>query len=80
MPSREPSESSLIPVNMPAHYLTSLLLGMFAAVCLAEGYNPAPTNQSDALAATALANLKAYVASSSNQTCTFENAAKRREW
>lgn len=79
MPSREPSQSNLILVNMPAHYLTSLLLGIFAAACLAEGYNPAPTNQSDALAATALANLKAYVGSS-NQTCTFENAAKRREW
>lgn len=60
--------------------LTSLLLGTLSAASLAEGYNPASTDQTDALAATALAELRAYVASSSNQTCTVDNAAQRKEW
>lgn len=64
---------------MLARYITSLLLVSLSVISVADGYSPLPTDQSDALAATALAELRAYVASS-NQTCTIENAAKRREW
>lgn len=65
---------------MLARFVTSLLLGTLSVISVADGYSPLPTDPSDALAATALAELRAYVASSSNQTCTVENAAKRREW
>jgi hypothetical protein len=65
---------------MLAFCLTLLFFGYVSAVLMAKGYDPASTDQTDALAVTALAQLRAYLASSSNQTCTVENAAKRKEW
>lgn len=63
---------------MHSHELISLLLAAASGVV---GYNPEPTNATDALAEQALANLTTYVASFSSETsCSIETAAKRREW
>ncbi|KAH8901110.1 Di-copper centre-containing protein [Thozetella sp. PMI_491] len=57
------------------------VLSLSAAFAAVLAYDPAPTEQTDALASTALRNLATYSAQFSGTTsCTVENAVKRAEW
>lgn len=62
-------------------YITCMIIAILAAL-VATSPTPRVSDEVDALANDALANLIAYERShgDSNKTCTLQNAAVRREW
>jgi hypothetical protein len=62
--------------------MTLLALSWLAAASVGgvAAYDPASTNATDALAATALTNLWEYAGEVGSGNCTSETAAQRQEW
>lgn len=74
-------KGSLVSVLCLFSSLTFAVSDASSTLSWKEGWQPAPSYQTDFLAAEALSKLAAYYAANSTQdNCTLENAAVRREW